>query len=251
MDSVVHSMREPVREPPFPGAVGVTHLRVYDSESPDGLRGGTPHLHLACTEAYIVVGGSGSVQTVTAHDGLTETPLEPGALVWFTPGTVHRLVNRGDLEIFVLMQNSGLPEAGDMVITFPSEVLDDPDAYRRAATLPPGEATTDGTGEAARVRRDLGVEGFHALLADLDARGDAALHALHRRAAAIVRPQLDAWRKVWADGPRAVADATERQLEALAAGSSSHLDAASVHALEPPRRPRRMGCCGTLGTYLP
>ncbi len=41
--------------PSLPGAIGVTHLRVYDSVAPDGLRGGTPHLHTACTEAYWVV----------------------------------------------------------------------------------------------------------------------------------------------------------------------------------------------------
>ena len=59
-------MSEPGRVPPFPGAVGVTHLRVYDSESPDGLRGGTPHVHSACAEAYFVVAGHGAVQTLAA-----------------------------------------------------------------------------------------------------------------------------------------------------------------------------------------
>ena len=44
--------------PPFPGAIAASHLRVYDTEAPDGLAGGTPHLHTACTEAYWVVAGS-------------------------------------------------------------------------------------------------------------------------------------------------------------------------------------------------
>jgi hypothetical protein len=35
----------------FPGAIGVTHLRVYDSLAPDGLAGGSPHMHFACSEA--------------------------------------------------------------------------------------------------------------------------------------------------------------------------------------------------------
>ena len=34
------------------------------------------------------------------------------------------------------MQNAGLPEHGDAVLTFPPEILADPDAYARAATLP-------------------------------------------------------------------------------------------------------------------
>src|SRR5687768_5708435 len=98
--------------PAFPGAVGVSHLRVYDTRAPDGLAGGTPHVHTVCTEAYLVVNGAGAVQTLTT-EGYQETALEPGVAVWFTPGTIHRLVNHGDLELFVLMQNDGLPEAGD------------------------------------------------------------------------------------------------------------------------------------------
>ena len=43
--------------PPFPGGIGVSHLRVYDTAAPDGLAGGTPHLHTVCTEAYAVVAG--------------------------------------------------------------------------------------------------------------------------------------------------------------------------------------------------
>ncbi len=48
------------------------------------------------------------------------------------------MVRGGDLRITVLMQNGGLPEAGDAVFTFPPEVLADPGAYAAAATLPPG-----------------------------------------------------------------------------------------------------------------
>lgn len=230
--------------------MALSHLRVYDSEAPDGLRGGTPHVHLACSEAYAVVAGRGAVRTLTL-DGPAETPLETGSVVWFTPGTIHRLVNHGDLEILVLMQNAGLPEAGDMVITLPPELLDDPAAYAEAATLPPDAATTAGDGSAARRRRDLGVEGLEQLLADLDRDGSEALHRFHRRAASLVAPQLDRWRQVWRDGPLASAEATGAHLDALAAGDASHLSAATLHALPPPPGERRMGCCGTLGTYLP
>src|SRR5262245_55872195 len=116
----------------FPGGVGVSGLRVYDWATADGLCGGSPHLHLACPEAYVVVAGEGAVQTLT-WDGYAETPLRPGAVVWFTPGTIHRLVNGdGRLHIVVIMQNSGLPEAGDAVFTFPPAVLDDPEQYDRA-----------------------------------------------------------------------------------------------------------------------
>ena len=142
--------------PELPGAVGITALRVYDWEAADGLCGGSPHLHLCCTEGYVVVGGAGRVQTLSAS-GSAETPLRPGDVVWFTPGTIHRAVNDGDLHVVALMQNSGLPEAGDAVLTLPPEHLADPDAYRRAVSL----AGPDGPSpERARARRDLAVEGF-------------------------------------------------------------------------------------------
>ena len=80
---------------PLPGGVGVSGLTVYDWEAADGVCGGSPHLHLVCTEAYVVTGGRGAVQTLGA-DGYREIPLEPGSLAWFTPGTVHRMVQGGE-----------------------------------------------------------------------------------------------------------------------------------------------------------
>jgi mannose-6-phosphate isomerase-like protein (cupin superfamily) len=236
--------------PPFPGAVGVSHLRVYDTEAPDGLAGGTPHLHTCCTEAYAVVAGTGTVQTLSAS-GYAETPLEPGALVWFTPGTVHRLVNGGGLEILVLMQNSGLPEAGDMVITFPDDVLADPGAYATIAALPHGSNTTEGPDDAARARRDLGVAGFVELRARVERDGADALRGLHGRAAALVAERVPAWRGIWSEGALAAALRTGEELDALATGDGSLLASASVHRIGPPPAERRYGCCGTLGVYLP
>jgi mannose-6-phosphate isomerase-like protein (cupin superfamily) len=236
--------------PSFPGAVGVSHLRVYDTPGPDGLVGGSPHLHTACTEAYAVIGGTGAVQTLSGS-GFDEVPLEPGAFVWFTPGTVHRLVNGGDLEILVLMGNAGLPEAGDLVLSFPDEVLADPCAYATAAELAGRERTTAGTGDDARARRDLAVEGFLALRSAVDRSGPGALAPFHRRAAALVQARVDAWRRVWEAGPVATSTRTGEHLDALAAGDPSHLAASSVHLLPPPAAERRMGCCGTLGTFVP
>jgi mannose-6-phosphate isomerase-like protein (cupin superfamily) len=237
--------------PAFPGAIGVSHLRVYESTAPDGLRGGTPHVHSVCTEAYAVLAGRGSVQTL-GSEGFREIPLEAGAFVWFTPGTIHRLVNAdGALEILVLMQNAGLPEAGDMVITFAPEVLGDPRAYAAAHSLPPGETTSAGTGVAARSRRDAAVEGFLRLRAGVEREGRPALERFHAQVARLLAPRALEWRKLVAAGPRAVVEATSRQLEALARGEAPHLKDATIHRLAPPADERRMGCCGTLGVYVP
>ncbi len=236
--------------PPFPGAIAATHLRVYDTEAPDGLAGGTPHLHTACTEAYWVVAGDGAVQTLTTS-GFREVPLEPGAFVWFTPGTIHRLVNGGDLEILVLMQNAGLPEAGDMVITFPPEVLASAESYAAAAVLPDDERTTAGSGDAARARRDLAVPAFNELRRSTETGDPAPLRAFHEAAARLVQPHVSDWTKRWRDGPLREVERTGDLLRALAEADPDHLADASAHRLDPPSAPRTMGCCGTLGALLP
>ncbi|MET0903083.1 MAG: cupin domain-containing protein [Acidimicrobiales bacterium] len=236
--------------PPFPGAIAASHLRVYDTAAPDGLAGGTPHLHTACTEAYWVVAGRGAVQTLTTK-GFEEVPLEAGTFVWFTPGTIHRLVNRGDLEILVLMQNAGLPEAGDMVITFPPQVLASAESYAAAATLPEDERTSSGTGDAARARRDLAVPTFNELRHATAAGDPAPLRAFHESAARLVQPHIAEWTKRWRDGPLKEVERTGDLLRALAEADADHLAEAVVHRLPPPPAERRMGCCGTLGTFLP
>jgi mannose-6-phosphate isomerase-like protein (cupin superfamily) len=73
----------------LPGGISLSHLRVYNTEGPDGLRGGSPHLHFACSEAYFVIAGDGVVQTL-CQSGFRELSLKPGCVVWFTPGLIHR-----------------------------------------------------------------------------------------------------------------------------------------------------------------
>ncbi|MFG3201431.1 cupin domain-containing protein [Streptomyces sp. NPDC048192] len=225
------------------GGVAVSRLCVYDWPAADGVRGGTPHLHLACSEAYVVAAGRGSVETLTAS-GHEVTPLAPGTVAWFTPGTVHRLVNDGGLRITVLMQNSGLPEAGDAVLTLPPEYLTDQETYAAATTVPAGapEAERERT---ARVRRDLALEGYRALC---EASGPEALAAFHRAAVALVRPRIAEWRQRWRRGALAAAETTGRLLDRLAEGDAAHLAEAVVQAEQPVER-GRFGMCGRLDVY--
>ncbi|MEU4832139.1 cupin domain-containing protein [Streptosporangium sp. NPDC023615] len=209
--------------------VGVSDLSVYDEPAPDGLHGGSPHLHTLCSEAYVVVAGSGAVQTLTWSD-YRETPLAPGEVVRFTPGTVHRLVNGGDLRIVVLMQNSGLPEAGDAVLTFPSDVLADPARYALAVGSDPLE------------RRDLAVEGFLTLREG----GREAFAAFLEAAAGLLAPRLDAFESRWREGPLRAAETTGEQLAALRAGDLGHLREAGVTRVAAVPRD---GMCGHLLTY--
>ncbi|SER14656.1 hypothetical protein SAMN05216188_10889 [Lentzea xinjiangensis] len=222
---------------PFPGGIGISGLRVYDWPSVDGLCGGSPHVHLACSECYCVVGGTGSVQTLTRR-GFASTPLSAGVVVWFTPGTIHRLVNDGDLRIIVVMQNSGLPEAGDAVFTFPAEVLADPGEYAVASAA-------DGE-EAARRRRDLALTGF----LELRRGGAAALDEFYAAALALKRESLADWEKRWRDGALASAELTGAHLDRLRHGDPGHLAEADVHVL-PADAPRRFGMCGRLDVHDP
>ncbi|MEH1128001.1 cupin domain-containing protein [Micromonospora sp. CPCC 206061] len=229
--------------PAFPGGTSVTRLSVYDGACRDGLEGGTPHVHTASTEAYVVVGGEGALHTLDAS-GFRETPLRAGSTVWFTPGTIHRAVNRGGLEVVVVMQNSGLPEAGDAVMTFPPEVVGDAESYRAAATLPSG--VDDGAmREAAERRRDLAVEGFLKLVASVQSGDPEPLERFYDHAAALVRPKVAGWRETWERTVAAEVRHTGEILEALGGGDGRHLRESTLLESPPSAEPG-WGMCGRL-----
>ncbi|MBN6033732.1 cupin [Amycolatopsis sp. 195334CR] len=230
---------------PLPGAVGVSHLSCYEWLAEDGVRGGSPHMHLTCTEAYVVTGGVGAVQTLTV-DGYQENDLSAGSIVWFTPGTVHRMIQREDLRITVLMQNSGLPEAGDAVFTFPPAVLADPAAYAEAAALPAKEGPL--AEAAARRRRDLAVEGYLVLREAARDGDDGPMREFHRAAAAIVAPKVARWLPIWQEGALAAAERTGAHLKALLDGDASHLAQARVVTATPSRH-GGYGMCGRRDEY--
>lgn len=229
--------------PAFPGGTSVSRLAVYTGACADGLEGGTPHLHTASTEAYVVIAGRGALQTLDMS-GLRETELSSGSTVWFTPGTIHRAINRGGLEVVVVMQNAGLPEAGDAVMTFPPEIVGDPARYREAATLPSGDP--DVVEAAVRRRRELAVEGF-LRLADAAREGDLGpLRSLYASAVALVRPSVARWREIWEATVARETRETAAVLDALDRGDGDHLLHSSL--LEAPPEPR-WGMCGHLHAH--
>jgi hypothetical protein len=197
-------------------------------------------MHLAYTEAYVVVGGAGAVQTLTT-DGFASTPLAEGDLVWFTPGTVHRLVNDADLRVVVLMQNAGLPEAGDAVFTFPPDVLSGARAYAEAASLDP--ADPEGS---ARRRRDLALFGFAGPRRRLEEGDPAAMTDFHASALRLVSARLPDWRTRFEQGPAAEVSRTAARLDALAEGDTGHLSSAAAYRGEPGSA---WGMCGRLDKF--
>ncbi|MFC4036602.1 cupin domain-containing protein [Streptomyces polygonati] len=231
--------------PLLPGGVGLSRLRVYPWPTEDALHGGTPHTHLACTECYYVLAGTGELHTLTA-DGLRRTPLAAGDAVWFTPGTIHRAVNLDHLDVLVVMQNDGLPEAGDAVMTFPPAQLADLDSYRAAASL--GEGPPASRFQRARIRRDLAISGFRDLVAQVEGGNGEALDTFYAAAAALVAPRLDDWERTRRTRAAAAAERTGREIAALRQGDIRHLREASVASLPAPAQDV-LGMCGHLAPY--
>ncbi|HUN31980.1 MAG TPA: cupin domain-containing protein [Trebonia sp.] len=274
--------------PSFPGATALTVLDVYDWVAPDGLRGGSAHVHLASAEGYLVMSGAGELQTLGAR-GYAATPLHPGDCVWFTPGTIHRLVNDGGLRLAIVMQNAGLPEHGDAVLTFPPAILADQEAYAEAATLtheparPATEAATtaaeakrpavqavtpaagtadaddDGLAGQARRRASLAVEGYLALRDAVAGSGPAALEDFFAAALRLKAGQAADWRDRWQAGALAVAAQTGADLDEIADRTVGHLTDGGLWRIASPepedgpatRSPdtRSYGMCGRLTTY--
>ncbi len=232
------------------GGVAASRLRVYDERARDGLAGGSPHMHLACAEAYVVLEGAGSVELLSLREGYQRLELRPGDAVQFDPGVVHRLVNDGGLEILVLMQNAGLPENGDAVFTFPTEILESVEAYRQCAAID----SLDG----AIARRDRAVTGLDVLktgFAGSPEEGRRLLAAFQRRAAELVRASASGWLEIVEAGPGAAVLETRERVEGILAGTPD--DLGDAHAVGTGRAAERLGMCGRLnpfaieGTRLP
>jgi len=217
----------------FPGGVGLTDLRAYDG-------GGTPHLHLVCSETYVVIGGSGAVETLS-QAGPARIPLEPGTVVTFAPGTIHRAVNDGDLHVVVVMDNSGLPEAGDAVMTFPPEVLATRESYDAVAdlTVP---------GNSPERRRERALEGYSALLRAAQEGDLRPFETFLRAAVRLIAPKLDDWRDVV---ERSVGASLERSLQRLRALRAHDIGdfASAGHETIEPSGARTPGMCGLLVRY--
>lgn len=138
-----------------------------------------------------------------------------------------------------------------MCVTFPAPVLQNAQAYWRAASLAAGEQVYASSAEAARQRRDLAVDGFGGLRREFEFSGVAALELFYQRALRLIQPKIDSWHERWERGAHATAERTGTQLRSLQQGRFDHLFDGRVYALPAPGDDRQMGMCGTLGLYLP
>ena len=228
----------------MPGATLVTRLKVYDTESPDGQRGGTPHFHLACTEMYFVLSGSGAVEIIDSN-GFQKIDLPTHSAFLFSAGSLHRLLNPNrDMEILIVMQNSGLPERGDTVATFPDEILSDDLRYHKMMRA--------GSLADALNRRDRSVDGFLALKAAFarsQAEGRTALERVYSLGRARTASHHKEWYDVIAKGAFAEAQENLHQVIDITAGKLGHLFEARNFFI-PAQHSNTVGFCGTLNRYF-
>lgn len=144
----------------FIGGIGLTQLRVYEQRpAPDGIMSGCAHAHAITSEAYYVVSGSGAIELHDVSHGFRTVPLTRGDYVEFSPGTLHRSVSTGALEVLALMGMGGLAERGDARIYFGKDIDDDPAEFQRLTALP----QTAGL-HGALERRDASVRAYMDLL---------------------------------------------------------------------------------------
>lgn len=144
----------------FIAGTGLTHLSVYEQRpAPDGLSCGCAHVHALTDEAYYVIAGTGAIELNDMERGFRSVPLARGDFVQFPPGTLHRSVSSGGLEVLALMGHAGLAERGDARIYFGAAVDADPAAYERLKALP-----RHGGLDGALQRRDASVNAYLGLL---------------------------------------------------------------------------------------
>lgn len=234
--------------PIFPGGTALTRLAVYDWVEDGEAAGGTPHLHTASTEAYLVVAGAGQVETLSTT-GYAVHELAEGDLLWFSPGTIHRLINAQGLDLLVVMQNAGLPEAGDAVMTFTPETLGDPERYARAAGLPAGGSGAAERQAAVLARRAAALEGYGRLKAAALAGDQEPLAQFHRQAVELVKGRVPQWRETWEQSVEAQTKATDGWLSGLERGEYPHFVQAATVRSRPSRSKQALGMCGLLQTW--
>jgi mannose-6-phosphate isomerase-like protein (cupin superfamily) len=233
-----------IRQFILPGGVGLTHIKVYSEPSPDGSIGGGAHIHLVCAEMYYVLAGTGQME-ILSMSGVDVIDLVPQKTVFFRPGIYHRVLNpHRNLELLAIMQNGGLPERGDFVMSFPTEILTSPTAYQQAVRAP--------NLETALKRRDLSLQGYNQLKAAFTRskeEGQTALRAFYDSALSLMAPKVDGFEWVLKVGAQTEAKNSLDACDFIKAGRTDYLEMSRYAALYPVDKPAKPGMCGELHPY--
>jgi mannose-6-phosphate isomerase-like protein (cupin superfamily) len=234
-----------IRQFILPSGVGLTHLKVYTEDAPNGSDpGGSAHFHTVCAELYFVLSGAGFVELLSSR-GYQKLALEPHQVVCMSPGVIHRLANPNkNLEILVIMQNGGLAERGDYILTFPDRVLADDKAYSDAVKI---------TSHAdAITRRNLSLEGFGPLKNTIQTDPEAGrkeLEKLYQHARRILAPKVEGFEWVLRTGSLAEVKASHDAVDFIRYNHMEYLAKANWCSIDPAKDQLRSGLCGDVRSY--
>ncbi len=233
-----------IRQLILPSGIGLSHLRVYDEPGPDGLITGGAHFHGVCSEIYYVLAGTGHVELLSLN-GYEKVELRPNKVVFFRPGVIHRLVNPNkNLEILLIMQNGGLPERGDFILTFHPEIMADTTRYMAAAKAANiSEALT---------RRNKANEGFNDLRDTMQAdpaHGREKLRVFYDHARRILLPKVDGFEWVLKSGSLYEAKSSHDAIDFIRNNHMEYLEKASWAGIYPMNEPLRQGTSGAMHPY--
>jgi len=233
-----------IRQFILPAGIGLSHINVYDSPGPDGLIGGGAHIHMVCSETYYTLEGAGQIELLSAQ-GLETVDLLPAKAVFFRPGIFHRVLNPNkNLKILSIMQNGGLPERGDFVMSFPNNILTSPTAYAKAVRV------TDLA--SAIVRRDLSIQGYAAIKQAFAVSKDdglKALRAFYHAARDLMVPKVDGFEWVLKVGAQNEVKDSLDACDFIRSGRTAYLEAARHSALYPLTEASTPGMAGELHPY--
>jgi mannose-6-phosphate isomerase-like protein (cupin superfamily) len=233
-----------IRQFILPAGIGLSHIDVYNTPGPDGAIGGGAHIHMVCAETYYVLEGAGQMELLSIN-GVETIELLPAKAVFFRPGIFHRVLNPNkNLKLLSVMQNGGLPERGDFVMSFPQEILASPAEYAKAVRV------TDIP--SALTRRDLSIKGYMAIkqaFAKSKDDGQKALRAFYKAARDLMVAKVDGFEWVLKVGAQNEVKNSLDACDFIRAGRTDYLEAASHAALYPLAEPGTPGMCGELHPY--
>jgi hypothetical protein len=165
--------------------------------------------------------------------------------VFFRPGIFHRVLNPNkNLTILSVMQNGGLPERGDFVMSFPQEILTSAAAYAKAVRV------TDVA--SALVRRDLSIKGYLRIkeaFAASKEQGQQALREFYKAARDLMAPKVDGFEWVLKVGAQNEVKDSLDACDFIRSGRVAYLERSRHAALYPLAEPGTPGMGGDLHPY--
>lgn len=178
-------------------------------------------------------------------NGYQKIELQPNKVVFFRPGVIHRLVNPNkNLEILLIMQNGGLPERGDFILTFLPEIMGDTNAYMAAS-----RATNITEALTRRNAANLGFNDLRDTMLANPNKGQQKLREFYDHARRLLLPKVDGFEWVLKSGSLYEAKSSHDAIDFIRNNHMEYLEKATWAGIYPMNEPLRQGTSGTMHPY--